>query len=158
MRILRTTGLGVAAVGAAAWLSAPVIAGAQAKGKAGSAAQMPMMAKSMMSKDQKIANAVSAAPAGIGSNATILDWPAKEGEAPAVLRAGSNGWTCMPDMPDTEGNDPGCMDKPWMQWLDAYMAHKTPTITTVGIGYMIAPGGGWGSNTDPYATKMSADN
>jgi hypothetical protein len=38
-----------------------------------------------------------------------------------------------------------------MEWFQAYMAHKPVTITTVGIGYMIAPGGGEGSNTDPYA-------
>ena len=33
-----------------------------------------------------------------------------------------------------------------------------PQITSVGIGYMIAPGGAWGSNTDPYAMSAAADN
>jgi hypothetical protein len=101
---------------------------------------------------------VSAAPEAISGKATVLDWPAKEGDMPLVLRAGTNGWTCLPDMAETEGNDPMCLDQTWMQYLDAYLAHKSPTATTVGIGCMIAPGGGWGSNTDPYAVTKTADN
>jgi hypothetical protein len=111
-----------------------------------------------MTKAQKIANATAAAPAGITSKATILDWPSKEGMAPEVLRAGSNGWNCFPDLPDTKGNDPQCVDEPWMNWLQAYIAKKTPQITRVGIGYMLAPGGAWGSNTDPFAMKETPDN
>src|SRR5262249_1140927 len=103
----------------------------------------------MMTKAQKIANAASAAPASISAKATVLDYPAKEGMAPEVLRAGTNGWSCFPDMPDTKGNDPLCIDEPWMKWLDAYLTKKTPQIPRVGIGYMTAPGGGWQSNTDP---------
>ena len=38
------------------------------------------------------------------------------------------------------------------------MKHTTPQITTLGIGYMIAPGGGSGSNTDPYAMAATPDN
>jgi hypothetical protein len=117
-----------------------------------------MPAKGMMTRDQKIANAMTAAPASVAANATILDWPANEGEAPSVLRAGTNGWSCLPDMPDSEGNDPMCLDKSWMQWVDAYMTHKVPQATSIGIGYMIASGGGWGSNTDPYGVTMTPDN
>src|SRR3972149_4411678 len=51
-----------------------------------------------------------------------------------------------------------CLDQQWMKWVDAYIAHTTPHITSVGIGYMIAPGGAWGSNTDPYAMARAADN
>jgi len=111
-----------------------------------------------MTEAQKIANATSAAPAAISAKATVLDWPAKEGAAPETLRAGTNGWTCLPDMPDTHGNDPVCMDAPWMKWVEALMAHKTPQIAGVGIGYMLAPGGAWGSNTDPYGMKETPDN
>jgi hypothetical protein len=46
-----------------------------------------------MTKAQKIANAMTAAPSTISAQATILDWPAKEGDQPPVLRAGTNGWT-----------------------------------------------------------------
>ena len=111
-----------------------------------------------MTKAQKIASAASAAPASISAKATVLDWPAKEGAAPATLRAGTNGWTCFPDMPETKGNDPMCVDAVWMKWLDAYLAHKTPETSGVGIGYMLAPGGAWGSNSDPYGMKETADN
>jgi len=111
-----------------------------------------------MTKAQKITSALAAAPEAISAKATILDYPSKEGAAPEVLRAGTNGWSCLPDMPDTKGNDPMCIDASWVKWLDAYLAHKPVQISTVGIAYMLAPGGGWGSNTDPYATKETPDN
>ena len=159
MSIVRTTLLSLAGLGAAGWLSASLIAGGQSTSKPMDGHQMPMTGKSMMmTKDQKIRNAMSAAPASVSAKATILDWPAKEGDKPAVLRAGTNGWNCLPDMPDTKGNDPMCVDQSWMKWIDAYMAHKTPQLTTAGVGYMMAPGGGWGSNTDPYAMAATADN
>ena len=156
MRIVRTTLLGLAVLSAAAWLSASLMAGGQAAGQAPH--HMPMPAKGAMTKEQKIANAMTAAPASVSAKATILDWPAKEGEPPTLLRQGSNGWHCLPDMPESPGSDPMCVDQAWMKWIEAYMTHKTPQITGVGIGYMIAPGGGWASNTDPYAMAATADN
>jgi hypothetical protein len=156
MRILLTTVLGFAVTGVSASLSTPLIAGGQAKATASH--QMPMPARGMMTKDQKMANAMSAAPPSVTARATILDWPTKEGDAPVVLRTGTNGWSCLPDMPETEGNDPMCLDRQWMEWVDAYMTRRTPQLMSVGIGYMIAPGGGWGSNTDPYAMTATSDN
>jgi hypothetical protein len=149
MDIVRTTLLGVAGLALGVWISAPVTAGAQA-----------MTGKSAMNmtRDQKIADAMSAAPASISAKATILDWPAKDGDKPVVLRAGSNGWNCLPDMPATEGSDPMCLDQMWMRWVEAYMAKKAPRITSLGIGYMIAPGGSRGSNSDPYAAAATPDN
>ena len=85
-----------------------------------------------MTKEQKIANAMSAGPMSVADKATVLDWPAKEGDQPAVLRTGTNGWTCLPDMPQTQGNDPMCLDKSWMAWVDAYLAHKPVQISTLG--------------------------
>jgi len=120
--------------------------------------QMPATHTTSMTKAEKIANAMAAAPMSISGKATILDWPVDGKSKPALLKAGSNGWQCLPDMPDTKGNDPMCMDEPWMQWVDAYMAKQTPQVGRVGIGYMLAPGGAWGSNTDPYAMKETADN
>ena len=111
-----------------------------------------------MTKAEKIANAIAAAPSSVSAKATILDWPAKEGMAPEVLRPGTNGWSCFPDFPETKGNDPMCLDESWVSLMQAYMAKKTPQITKVGIGYMLAPGGGWGSNSDPYAMTESPDN
>jgi hypothetical protein len=111
-----------------------------------------------MTKAQKIANAIAAAPSSVTAKATILDWPSKEGAAPEVLRPGTNGWSCFPDYPDTAGNDPMCLDQPWMDFFQAYMEKKTPQLTRVGVGYMQASGGGWGSNSDPYAMKETSDN
>jgi hypothetical protein len=89
MRILRTMLVGVAATGAAGLFVIP--AHVRAQDRARGAHQTAMTAKPMMSRDQKIANAVSAAPAAISGQATVLDWPSKEGEAPAVLRTGNIG-------------------------------------------------------------------
>jgi len=44
------------------------------------------------------------------------------------------------------------------KWVEAYLSHKAPEISRVGIGYMTAAGGGWGSNTDPYAMAEKPDN
>ena len=94
MRIVRTTLLGLAGLGAAGAFS--LADGGQATGKASH--HMPMPSRGMMTRDQKIANAMTAAPASVSAQATILDWPAKEGEPPAVLRAGNNAWNCLPDI------------------------------------------------------------
>jgi len=51
-----------------------------------------------------------------------------------------------------------CFDKAWQAWLQAYLTHKPPQLSSIGVSYMIAPGGGTGSNTDPYATAPAADN
>ena len=103
----------------------------------------------------KITNAISAAPADIAKDATVLDWPAKEGDQLATLRTGTNEWTCLPDDPTTPGNDPVCVDKMALQWFGAYMAHKTPKIAQAGISYMLQ-GGDTASNADPYATEPKA--
>ena len=107
---------------------------------------------------QKIANAMTAAPRSISGKATIMDWPATEGGQMATLRAGTNGWTCLPDSPATKGNDPMCVDDQWMSFMSALMTKATPKVSHAGIGYMTAPGGTHGSNTDPYATKATPDN
>jgi hypothetical protein len=54
------------------------------------------------SDEWKIANALSAGPASITEHAAVLDWPTnlKDGMSHGrVLRPGTNGWTCMPDIP-----------------------------------------------------------
>lgn len=110
-------------------------------------------------KGQKIVNAMTAAPRSISGKATIMDWPATEGGQMTTLRAGTNGWTCLPDFPITKGNDPMCIDDQWMNFMGAVMTKGTPKVSHAGIGYMTAPGRGtYGSNTDPFATKATADN
>lgn len=104
------------------------------------------------SKEWKIQNAMSAAPNAVSKEATVMDWPEKEGDKPAELKKGTNDWTCLPDYPGSPGNDPICVDKSGMRWFEAYMTQKPPNLTQPGLGYMLQ-GGSDASNTDPFATK-----
>ena len=108
-------------------------------------------------KQAKIKSAMSAAPASIANQATIMDWPATEGGEMILLREGDNGYTCLPDMPATSGNDPMCLDEPWLKWADAWMNKKEFKTDRMGFGYMLQ-GGSPESNTDPYATGPTSDN
>jgi len=92
----------------------------------------------------ELARAEHAGPASLSKNATIMDSEGKE------LRKGTNGWTCMPDNPNTPGTDPMCMNEPWLNFKNAVKNKKTPTYTQVGIAYMLQ-GDTPVSNTDPYA-------
>jgi hypothetical protein len=102
-----------------------------------------------------IASAESAAPASVSSKATIVNFDAKGGMT--TVRKGTNGWTCMPDAPATPGPDPMCYDANAGKWAEAWIAHKPPPANTAGIMYMLE-GGTDASNTDPYATKPTANN
>lgn len=114
------------------------------------AAILPALA-AKESKDSAIARAMSAAPASIGSHATIIDMDAKG--KPIVLRAGNNGFTCYIGHAHAIADDPFCADAAGMQWTADWMAHKPkPTNGTPGIIYMLAGGTDW-SATDPWATK-----
>lgn len=115
-------------------------------------------AQAKPTKAQKIANAMSAAPRSISGKATIMDWPATEGGKMTTLRAGTNDWTCLPDVPMTKGNDPSCMDAEWMSFMNAVMSKSAPKVSRAGVGYMTAPGGAYTSNKDPFAPKPTADN
>ena len=94
-----------------------------------------------------IASAESAAPASIAHNASIVTLDASG--AMKELRKGSNGWSCMPDAPDTPGLDPMCFDANAGKWVAAWVAPKPPPAA-VGLMYRLE-GGTDASNTDPYA-------
>lgn len=98
-----------------------------------------------------IADAERAAPASISRHATIVDHQG------AVLREGSNGWVCMPDMTDVPNDSPMCLDAPWREVIDAWMNRREPRITRMGFGYMLQ-GDLPTSNIDPFATAPTADN
>lgn len=102
-----------------------------------------------------IKSAMQAAPKKVSEGATIVAMNA-DGTM-RTLREGTNGFTCMPDNPATPGPDPMCMDKAAMQWAMAWIGHKAPAAGMIGFMYMLA-GGTDASNTDPYATKPSANN
>ena len=102
-----------------------------------------------------LASAMSAAPASISQGAAIVQ--AQADGSMKTLREGKNGWTCMPDSPATPGPDPMCMDPNAAKWAQAWMGKKDPPANTVGVMYMLE-GGTDASNTDPYATKPTAEN
>ena len=100
-----------------------------------------------------IKSAMSAAPLAVAQAATIVTMDDKMNMK--TLRAGTNGWTCLPDMPATPGADPMCLDKNGVEWVHAWMVRKNPPPDKMGFGYMLA-GGSDASNTDPFATKPAA--
>lgn len=97
-----------------------------------------------------VANALSAAPASVSKDASVIA-PQPDGSM-KTLREGTNGWTCIPDNPDSPVNDPMCMDANAMKWAAAWMSRQTPPPNNVGLGYMIQ-GAADPSNTDPFAKK-----
>lgn len=95
----------------------------------------------------KIARAVSAAPASISAEATVIDVDG------TVLREGSNGWTCLPGVPLIPGDDhPMCNDAVWTGWLAAAAAGEEFSADTVGYSYMLQ-GDAMVHNHDPSATE-----
>lgn len=96
------------------------------------------------SKDAKIAQAMSAAPAAVSEGARIID---NDG---TVLREGDNGWTCMPHtMPGD--NAPMCNDALWMKMMMAVGSKSEFEADGIGISYMLKGDVGAGvSNATPY--------
>ena len=104
-----------------------------------------------MSKEEKIESAMSAAPARISKNATILD---SDG---TVLREGSNKWVCRPGgLPGTK-KYPICNDPVFVKWFDTVWQDKPFSTDTVGYSYMLA--GGFAADVfDPHVSKADAGN
>jgi hypothetical protein len=118
---------------------------------AGPASAQPKHTQPKTDKE-KIANAMSAAPNAVAQEAAVVDIDA-QGKM-KVLREGKGPFTCMPDNPNSPGNDPMCFDKAGMEWAHAWMTKGTPP-PAVGFAYMLV-GGSDASNNDPYATKPAA--
>jgi hypothetical protein len=97
-----------------------------------------ILTSSDQSDEWKIKNALSAAPAVIAERAAVMDWPTDPKSGPGrMLRKGSNGWTCMPDLPGKPAHDPMCADETMMKWLTATFAGRPPNIDRVGMAYML---------------------
>ena len=113
----------------------------------------PPPVEAVSAEEDKIANAMSAGPAPIAQDATILEypeevkgnWPDEPAPELVELRAGSNGWTCIVDIPDTEGNDPMCLNDVYLESLLARYKLVDSPSTGMGFGYMLQGGGPVGS-------------
>ena len=92
-----------------------------------------------------IANAESAGPASVTTNATIK---APDG---TVLRQGSNSYTCYPQQ-DMIG--PMCNEAVWDELIQSMLNKREFTPTSLSVSYMLAgEGNAIGvSNSDPYAS------
>ncbi len=109
----------------------------------------------------KMKQAMLAAPPDVSANATIMDWPEKDGMPMKALRTGTNGWTCMPSSPAAPdgpaGEDPMCVDQEFSKLLEAWSTKSVPTLSRVAIAYMLRGDKG-ASNTDPFAMSRTATN
>ena len=147
-----------ASVKAAGPAQAPAKTGAPAAQKK---AMEPAAKKSTVTDAQKIANAETAAPPDIARHAAIMDWPDTPNGKMKQLRAGTNGWMCLPNSPvdyvGAPSADPMCVDKSWQTWMEAFVGNSTPKLTAPGIGYMLHGDKG-ASNTDPTAKAPTATN
>ena len=114
---------------------------------------VPPPAEAVSAEEDKIANAMSAGPAPIAQDATILEypeevkgnWPDEPAPELVELRAGTNGWTCIVDIPDTPGNDPMCLNDVYLESLLARYNLVDSPATGIGFGYMLQGGGPVGS-------------
>ena len=93
---------------------------------------------------EKVADALRAGPAFITKDATLLDWPKTPGGEYRVLRKGTSQWTCLPGLPGSPHDEPGCFDQVFLQFIKDSLAGRTPKAESVGISYMY--GGFWVRN------------
>jgi len=128
-------------------LAATSLGACEKKAEAPAAAPTPA-ASSTVAANDPVSSAESAAPAAVSKAAAVIQMNA-DGSMKEV-RKGTNGFTCIPDAPDTPGPDPMCFDANAMDWVMAWAGHKAAPTDKAGVMYMLA-GGTDASNTDPYA-------
>jgi hypothetical protein len=101
----------------------------------------------------------TAAPSFIGTRATILN------QNNDVLRAGSNGWTCMPGnarpmpengWPDAHQAMPICADKEALKWMQAYLTESKPELNHDGFMWMLHGDVGEDNSTPMVMNKADA--
>ncbi len=100
-------------------------------------------------KEDMIADALSAGPASVTDDATVMDFDGN------VLKQGSNAYTCYPQSP---GMGPMCNSGQWDQLIGAVMSKGDFTATQISFSYMLAGEGSAPgvSNSDPYHTDPRA--
>jgi hypothetical protein len=104
--------------------------------------------------EAKIQSAMSAAPEAVAKDAMVMDMNA-DGSM-KELRAGTNGFTCLPDNPATPGPDPMCTDANGMMWMDAMLKKQPPPAGKAALMHLAS--GTDASNTDTHAAAPTADN
>ena len=119
-----------------------------ALGQESTPAKMPAQ-KSSSSNAAYIAKALTAAPPGVAKGAGVARTD-KDGNM-QTLRESKNGFTCMVML-----NNVMCADGNSMAFFGAAMK-KQPPPDKLGLTYMLRGDEG-ASNTDPSATKKTADN
>jgi hypothetical protein len=97
-----------------------------------------------------IASAMTAAPSAISKDATVVA-VGSDGKL-RTLRQGQGAFTCVPDDPNTPGNDPMCLDRNAFEWFKALLAQEKPPEGKVWLAYMLK-GGSDASNDDPFASE-----
>jgi len=96
-----------------------------------------------------IKSALAAAPADIAKGAAVIA-PGPDGKM-VQIKAGTNGFTCLPDQPETPGKDAMCLDPQAMIWAQSWMAHDAvPKNVAPGVAYMLSGGSDISAN-DPWA-------
>src|SRR5262249_51398801 len=98
----------------------------------------------------RLSSATSAAPPAVTKDATIVA-VGSNGKL-RTLREGQGAFTCVPDDPNTPGNDPMCLDQNGLEWFKALLAHETPPEGKIWFAYMLK-GGSDASNDDPFASE-----
>lgn len=112
------------------------------------AAAVPLLAQGT-DKEALITSALAAAPPDIAKGAAVIA-PGPDGTM-VQIRPGTNGFTCLPDQPETPGKDAMCLDPQAMIWAQSWMAHDpVPKNTAPGIAYMLSGGSDISAN-DPWA-------
>jgi hypothetical protein len=92
-----------------------------------------------MPKQQQTALALSAVPAHIGKDAAVMVY-GEDGKLKEV-KAGTNGFTCIPTVMNLPEPDPMCMDAAVHQWMTDLMNNAPkPSNTTPGIASMARGG------------------
>ena len=99
----------------------------------------------------KIQNARSAAPASISAGARVRERMNPDTAWGAVLAQGDSTWTCIADDPNTQANDPYCIDGEGARFVEAWRAQRPPRLSGMGIAYILQ-GSASASDTDPFKT------
>ena len=112
-------------------------------------------AQRKLTKEQKIMDALRAAPSSIALNATVKD---RDG---TVLREGSNGWVCQPTeeakVMAGKPREPRCDDAVWQKLIEAGRNNEPFKTDRIGFSYMLMGDNGT-SNIDPRAKHPTPDN